>query len=264
MLMLLGLPRRCTLKLVMEIDVVEMVGTPAAALLLAYLHRLAREPSLLELQIDPASALDRSRHRPKGRICHGCPKCDGPIWAHKTQSVAVLWANFCEYLCYSVSMLSPSLSPGSLRSVHAHHAICPPHCTLASCNRGSYCTLKAETFTCIRKWWCMLIPRLKTMSVTWMIVSVLCNITRGLTWQSLCHKLSGLQVMQQPASPRTTLQQHPSSPCTPHWTAQSSASTCCVRLTVWQTPPTTPPSMRALRMGPMQPSDLWMAICLLS
>lgn len=110
---------------------VEMVDTPAAALLLAYLNRLATDHSLLELQNDPVSTVDRSRHKPKGRICHGCPKCDGPIWAHKTESVAVLWANFCEYISHVMEYHK-----------HAMHGLyagcvsmsCISFCTCVSCN----------------------------------------------------------------------------------------------------------------------------------
>jgi len=83
---------------VLILDVVKMAGTPSASLLLAYLRRLARDPSVLRLEPEDLkpTAQGRLRHKPKGKVCQGCQTCNGPMWLFKIQNVANLWAQACE------------------------------------------------------------------------------------------------------------------------------------------------------------------------
>jgi len=85
---------------VLILDVVKMAGTPSASLLLAYLRRLARDPSVLRLEPEDLkpTAQGRLRHKPKGKVCQGCQTCNGPMWLFKIQNVANLWAQACEQI----------------------------------------------------------------------------------------------------------------------------------------------------------------------
>ena len=89
---------RSTLTRVLAKDAVQVAGTPHEALVLAYLRRLARDKSILLLEVEAPfrSAVNRARHRIGGQACTGCSKCDGPVWAFKTETVARLWTNFCK------------------------------------------------------------------------------------------------------------------------------------------------------------------------
>lgn len=92
---------RCTVHTVLATDATpdQVASTSCEALLLAYLRRLAKDPSIL--RVEPAesqgSAQGRARHRALGQTpCLGCTQCNGPEWAFKTETVAWLWTNFCE------------------------------------------------------------------------------------------------------------------------------------------------------------------------
>jgi len=81
-------------------DVVEVAGTPSASLMLAYLRRLARDPSVLRLEpedIKP-TAQGHLRHAPKGKACQGCEECNSPVWLFMVRNVATLWAQACEQI----------------------------------------------------------------------------------------------------------------------------------------------------------------------
>ncbi|DBB00612.1 TPA: hypothetical protein ACH3X3_002300 [Trebouxia sp. C0006] len=96
---------RSTLTAILIQDVVIMAGTPSASLLLAYLRRLARDPSVLHLEpedIKP-TAQGRLRHMPKGKVCQGCEECNSPVWLFKVRNGAALWAQACYGASYKTS-----------------------------------------------------------------------------------------------------------------------------------------------------------------
>lgn len=56
----------------------------------AFVRRLARDSSILLLQPEDLGTVSQE-HK-----CPGCPSCCGPVWACKTETVAALYARFCE------------------------------------------------------------------------------------------------------------------------------------------------------------------------
>ena len=102
---------RSTLTAILIQDVVIMVGTPSASLLLAYLRRLARDPSVLHLEpedIKP-TAQGRLKHMPKGKVCQGCEECNSPVWLFKVRNGAALWAQACEKIVRNHHPVMPYL-----------------------------------------------------------------------------------------------------------------------------------------------------------
>lgn len=65
----------------------------------AFVRRLARNSQILVLQPE-----DLGLHTKKHN-CSGCPKCNGPVWKFKTETVATLYAVFCEcFKCHVASL----------------------------------------------------------------------------------------------------------------------------------------------------------------
>ena len=67
----------------------------------AYMRRLARDDSLLALDLSQGAHTVKSKGKTKGpasheEACQGCPACCGPDWHFKTEIVAILNTIFCE------------------------------------------------------------------------------------------------------------------------------------------------------------------------
>ena len=106
-------------------------STALLDLRLAFLRRVARDPSILTLTSAEVMGLGKNLSRHKG--CHGCPSCNGPGWEFKAGSVAAIWTMCCKpltHVCQSNSlhtMMSVVVpSPISLSQVVTRMDVAPP------------------------------------------------------------------------------------------------------------------------------------------